>query len=253
MTGAQIKKVLEDAVNFKIDPSGSWGAYPRASGLRYDVNEGQLFNKRITNLEVNPKLSGKWEPIDMDASYIVVTNNFIATPRDGYYEFGNIDDDKKIDSYVEYAQSFIEYAKSVETLLPVRKKNRSTQNWSDSMIVSICGNWGCLTTYEYTDNVKAKDETGFGNQQWIITDSGMIKSVQREMCLVKNKKFLQLGDCEGADTFMHNSFDGTLFLSSDSSKVVNAVGPSVPGDRVKFAVKGDKFDLGQIWHITNVN
>jgi len=85
MTGAQIKKVLEDAINFYLDPTGSWGAYPRASGLRFDVNEAMDFGMRVTNLEVNAKLAGEWGAIDMDASYIVVTNNYIATPKDGYF------------------------------------------------------------------------------------------------------------------------------------------------------------------------
>lgn len=35
MTGTQIKNVLEDAIDFYLDPTGSWGAYPRASGLRF--------------------------------------------------------------------------------------------------------------------------------------------------------------------------------------------------------------------------
>lgn len=129
MTGEQIKTVLEDAIDFYLDPSGSWGAYPRASGLRFDVNEGEAKGSRVTNLEVNPKLAGEWEPIDEAATFKVVTNNFIATPRDGYYEFGNIADELKVDTYVEYAQSFIDYAKSVDSLDPVPEDRASTQNW----------------------------------------------------------------------------------------------------------------------------
>lgn len=133
MTGQQIKNVLEDAIDFYLDPSGSWGAYPRASGLRFDVNEAMPKGSRVSNVEVNPKLAGTWTKIDMLASYTVVTNNFIATPRDGYYEFGNIDDSLKVDTYVEYAQSFIEYAASVDSLTPVGPDRASTQNWSDKV------------------------------------------------------------------------------------------------------------------------
>lgn len=129
MTGEQIKNVLEDAIDFYLDPSGSWGAYPRASGLRFDVDEGQEKGSRVTNLEVNPKLAAEWESIDVSTSYTVVTNNFIATPRDGYYEFGNIGEELKVDTYLEYAQSFIEYAKSVESLHSVDPNLASTQTW----------------------------------------------------------------------------------------------------------------------------
>lgn len=132
MTGQQIHNVLEDAVEFYLDPAGSWGAYPRASGLRFDVNEAAMKGKRITNLEVNAKLAGSFEPIDLTKTYTVVTNNFIATPRDGYYEFGNIAEELKVDSYVEYAQSFIEYIQDVGTLEKVSDENASTQVWADT-------------------------------------------------------------------------------------------------------------------------
>ncbi|GFH47259.1 hypothetical protein CTEN210_03733 [Chaetoceros tenuissimus] len=132
MTGQQIHNVLEDAVDFYLDPAGSWGAYPRASGLRFDVNEAATKGRRITNLEVNARLAGSFQPIDMTKTYSVVTNNFIATPRDGYYEFGNIADELKVDSYVEYAQSFIEYAQDVGTLEKVSDENASTQVWADT-------------------------------------------------------------------------------------------------------------------------
>lgn len=65
----------------------------------------------------------------MGTSYKVVTNNFIATPRDGYYEFGNIPEELIVDTYVEYAQSFVAYAKSVGTLEPVPADRASTQVW----------------------------------------------------------------------------------------------------------------------------
>ncbi len=133
MTGQQIHNVLEDAVDFYLDPSGSWGAYPRASGLRFDVNEGLSKGSRISNLEVNPKLADSWTTIEMDKTYSVVTNNFIAGVRDGYYEFGNIPADLKVDSYVEYAQSFIEYAQEVKVLSPVSEEDASTQNWFDQV------------------------------------------------------------------------------------------------------------------------
>ena len=131
MTGQQIKTVLEDAIDFYLDPTGSWGAYPRASGLRFDVNEAMEKGSRVSNLQVNAKLASSWTDIELDATYTVVTNNFIATPRDGYYEFGNIAEELKVDTFVEYAQSFIEYAETLDALEPVPEDRASTQNWSD--------------------------------------------------------------------------------------------------------------------------
>ncbi len=133
MTGQQIHNVLEDAIEFYLDPSGSWGAYPRASGLRFDVNEAEEKGMRVSNLEINPKLEGTWGPIDLTKSYTVITNNFIATPRDGYYEFGNIPDELKVDTFLEYAQAFIDYSNDVKILEPVPQDRASTQSWSKTL------------------------------------------------------------------------------------------------------------------------
>merc|ERR1712113_116463 len=82
--------------------------------------------------EVSVKLASPFEPIDLEATYAVVTNSFIAGARDGYYEFGEIADELKVDSYVEYAQSFIEYIQDVGILDQVLDENASTQKWADA-------------------------------------------------------------------------------------------------------------------------
>jgi len=84
-------------------------------------------------LEVNAKLAGSWASIDISAMYIVVTNSYIAIPKDGYYDFGNVDDSLKYVTFVEYAQSFIEYAESIGGLAPVSADRVSTQNRTDQV------------------------------------------------------------------------------------------------------------------------
>jgi len=134
MTIKQIKNVLEDAIDYSLADSGSRGAYPRASGLRFDVTLNQPKGSRITNLEINSKLAGSWEAIDMDDDdvvYTVVTNSYIASVKDGYYEFGTIAEELKVDTYVEYAQAFIDYTMDVGTLEHVPADFASTQNWNN--------------------------------------------------------------------------------------------------------------------------
>ena len=123
----------EDAIAFHLDPIGSCGAYPRSSGLRFDVNVGEVYGSRVSNLEVNPKLAGSWTPIGTNASYIVITSSFLANGRDGFYEFANISDELKVDTYLEYAQSFVDYAKSVGILEPVPADRASTQIWKTAV------------------------------------------------------------------------------------------------------------------------
>jgi 5'-nucleotidase len=115
MTGDQIHRVLEDAFNFFLDESigGGSGSFPVAAGLRWEVDYTQAFGERVSNIEMNIRLEeDSWTPLEMDASYRVVTNNFIATPRDGYFTFEEIDKtdpDAYVDLYIEYAQSLINF------------------------------------------------------------------------------------------------------------------------------------------------
>jgi 5'-nucleotidase / UDP-sugar diphosphatase len=85
MTGTEIIEVLNSAASFAL--IGSTGAYPYASGLRYDV-DGKNLETPISNVEVNIRLEGDWIPIVDSDIYTVVTNSFIAAGLDGYVTFG---------------------------------------------------------------------------------------------------------------------------------------------------------------------
>lgn len=135
MTGAQIVAVLEDALDYGLNPEGSSGAYPYASGLRFNVDASQLKGDRISNVEVNSRLASEWSDIDLQATYTVVTNDFIAAGRDGYSTFGEIFNAGLFtNTYTEYAQGFIDYVKQtyghILQKLPVSEY--STQRYIDS-------------------------------------------------------------------------------------------------------------------------
>ncbi len=108
MTGTEIAQVIEEALTFALDPDGSTGAYPYASGLRWDVDLTAADGERISNLEF---LDGEtWVPFNTEGTYIVATNSFIAAGRDGYLTFGTVSDDgRATDTFLDYAQSFIDY------------------------------------------------------------------------------------------------------------------------------------------------
>jgi 5'-nucleotidase / UDP-sugar diphosphatase len=107
LTGAQIKLVLEDSINFYLNTTigGGVGSFPFSAGLRYRINNTAPFGSRFSNIEVNRRLKGTWAPINPASYYIVVTNSFIAQGRDGYFTF--LQPDVKasyLDLFVEYAQ-----------------------------------------------------------------------------------------------------------------------------------------------------
>ena len=137
LTGQQILDVLEEALAFGLDPEGSTGAYPYASGLRYDVNASLTEGSRFSNVQVNSRLEGDWFDIDPTATYKVVTNNFIAAGRDGYATFGVVFNAGNFeDTFTEYAQGFINYVEGLtesnEQLQRLPAEEYSTQSYVDS-------------------------------------------------------------------------------------------------------------------------
>ena len=109
MTGEQIATVLEEALSQFLDAGGSTGAMPYASGLRWDLDLAAAAGARLSNLEVLPKGTDAWLPLDLSRTYRVVANSFIAAGRDGYDTFGTIPDSQKTDTFIDYAQAFIDY------------------------------------------------------------------------------------------------------------------------------------------------
>lgn len=133
MTGAEIAAVLEEAIAFSLDPDGSTGAYPYASGLRWDVDMNAADGERISNLQMRPSGTTDWVALDTEATFTVATNSFIAAGRDGYDTFGTVSDDGRVvDTFLDYAQSFIDYieqnAGGVLNKIPAAEY--STQNFT---------------------------------------------------------------------------------------------------------------------------
>ena len=110
MTGAEIKAVLEEALDYALQPDGSTGAYPYAAGLRWHVNAGKPAGERLSRMEFKGRNDSSWSALDMNKSYRLVTNNYIAAGRDGYLTFKTVKNDGRYtDTYLDYAQSFVDY------------------------------------------------------------------------------------------------------------------------------------------------
>ncbi|MEO1059147.1 MAG: 5'-nucleotidase C-terminal domain-containing protein, partial [Actinomycetota bacterium] len=111
LTGQEIDDVLEQAIENFLDDGGSTGSYPYGSGIRYDVDLSAAPGARVTNVEVKDRDTGVWDDLDLTKTdYVVVTNSFIASGRDGYDAFGvAFDDGRVVDTFIDYAQGFFDY------------------------------------------------------------------------------------------------------------------------------------------------
>lgn len=91
MKGSDIVQVLNEAAYYSLH-SGSSGAFPYASGLRYDVNLSGAEGSVITNVEVQDRTAGTWSTIAANTVYTVATNSFTAQGKDNYLSFKRVRD-----------------------------------------------------------------------------------------------------------------------------------------------------------------
>ena len=128
MKGHEIKAVLEEALDYALQPDGSDGAFPYAAGLRWEINSNKVMGKRFQNLEFKGRSDEAWKPLEMDKTYRVVTNNYIAGGKDGYLSFKTVKEDGRYtDTYLDYAKSFVDYVSERGQIGKLPESEYSTQ------------------------------------------------------------------------------------------------------------------------------
>ena len=83
MSGAEIKQVIEDALDFALS-GGSSGAFPYGAGVRFEATKAGKLGTRVKKIEVFDAKAKKWVPMDMKKMYEVGTNSYVAKGKDGY-------------------------------------------------------------------------------------------------------------------------------------------------------------------------
>lgn len=106
ITGVDIVAALENGVSQirvedgKVIRAGGAGRFPQVSGLRFSFDPNLEAGNRVQSVEVLGE-DGTYSEIDLEATYSVVTNNFVRQGGDGYsmfnenavnpYDFGRVD------------------------------------------------------------------------------------------------------------------------------------------------------------------
>jgi len=82
LKGADVKAALENGVS-QVEEGG--GRFPQVAGLKYAFDISKPVGERITSIEVRD--GDAWKPIDPNATYGIVSNNFMRGGGDGYKIF----------------------------------------------------------------------------------------------------------------------------------------------------------------------
>ncbi|GHA17719.1 multifunctional 2',3'-cyclic-nucleotide 2'-phosphodiesterase/5'-nucleotidase/3'-nucleotidase [Devosia pacifica] len=86
ISGADVIEALENGVS---DIENGAGRFPQVAGLQYAFDIDQPAGERISDVMVDE--NGEWVAIDEDATYTIVTNNYMRGGGDGYETFASGD------------------------------------------------------------------------------------------------------------------------------------------------------------------
>ena len=111
VTGAEVKQILEDAIDYVLN-GGSTGAFPYGAGIRYEATKEGTLGTRVKKIEVFDFKANKWVPIDAKKSYMLAVNSYIAKGKDGYTTLGKITaQNRGTDTHLSDTKIFIDYLK----------------------------------------------------------------------------------------------------------------------------------------------
>ncbi len=130
MTGTEVKAAVEDGVDSVLAGTGT-GAYPYAAGLRYDVDMNQAKGARVSALEFR-KADGTWETFDLNRQYRVIANDFMAGGGDNYLALKAVTGANREDTFLDYADAFLQYVKERSPLSRPATELYSTRNYVET-------------------------------------------------------------------------------------------------------------------------
>lgn len=81
VTGAMMKEILEHGTDAYPEPAGK---FPHVGGMTYQIDLSRPVGDRIVNMMIDG------EPMDMEATYELATNDFVAAGGDGYDMLGDL-------------------------------------------------------------------------------------------------------------------------------------------------------------------
>ncbi len=117
VTGVQLIAILEDGVANHLDHGGSTGGHPYMSGVRWDLDLSKPRGQRFSNIQVRDRKTGIWSAPDPTQNYTLVTNDYLASGKEGYATLGQIyASGNFVSTYLLYTQTFVDYVQQKGTV-----------------------------------------------------------------------------------------------------------------------------------------
>jgi 2',3'-cyclic-nucleotide 2'-phosphodiesterase (5'-nucleotidase family) len=198
MSGAQIRQVLEDAMEASFGENKNASSYPYAAGLQWDVYAALERNERVSKVNVGPNVFGSYNPIFDGMFYTVVTTRELASGMTGYYEFARV-----IERWVKplprsSVDTFLAYVVEEEELLLNPRVDYSTNDFLPADLepgiavvsTSICLEWTPGAGKSEICETQASSEQGGGVCNlvaWAFLDQDYMVDIS----------LLPAGDCAG--------------------------------------------------------
>ena len=134
MTGTEVKATLEDAIDSVVVQNNT-GSYPYTGGLRWNVDFNKNKGQRLSQIQVR-NATGKYEALDLNKTYKIVTIDFLANGKDGYTTLSTITGTRRTNVGLDYAEAFLKYTQALSGQTGQKKINKlSTENYSTQLFV----------------------------------------------------------------------------------------------------------------------
>ncbi len=123
LTGADVAAALENGISQIYAGGGSGGRFPQVAGLKFSADLSKPVGSRVTDVQIGNAKTG-FKPLDKNATYRIVTNDFMAGGGDGYAMFKN---GKNVNGGdVPIDQALTDYIKFLNAPIAIKTEGRIT-------------------------------------------------------------------------------------------------------------------------------
>lgn len=129
LSGQEVVNALEDAID-NVVVNKSTGAYPYSAGLRWKADLTKAKGQRVSNVEVL-QANGSYAALVPTTTYTAIVIDYIADGGDLYTTLKGVTGNRRENTYLDYADAFMNYAKKNTSLARLPVTQYSTQGFVD--------------------------------------------------------------------------------------------------------------------------